>query len=144
MPEQDGRTILLRRGRAANRALVAAILSRADGRLGQVEMVEADTMQSARDVLASRVVDLVLLDVRLPDGSGLDLVDEIAALPAERRPRIVIMSASVLPNEREAALRSGADSFLGKPCRPSELIETIAGFFAGRPTGLGAASLSGR
>jgi CheY-like chemotaxis protein len=142
MPESDRRTILLVEDEPANRALVAAILSRADGRLGQVEMVEADTLQSAREALASRVVDLVLLDVRLPDGSGLDLVDEIAALPAERRPRIVIMSASVLPHEREAALRSGADSFLGKPCRPTDLIETIAALFAGRPIDLGATAIS--
>ena len=144
MPERHGRTILLVEDEPANRALVAAILSRADGRLGQVEMVEADALRSARELLASRVVDLVLLDVRLPDGSGLDLVDEIATLPAERRPRIVIMSASVLPHEREAALRSGADSFLGKPCRPTDLIETIAGLFAGKPVDLGAASVSGR
>jgi CheY-like chemotaxis protein len=125
MPERDTHVVLLVEDEPANRALVAAILSRSD-RLGSVQMLESGTLRSARDNLDSKAIDLVLLDVRLPDGSGLDLVDEIAALPADRRPRIVIMSASVLPHEREAALASGANAFLGKPCRPADLVETIA------------------
>ena len=130
MPEPDVRTILLVEDEPANRALVAASLSRSDGRLGPIEMLESDTLGSARANLDAMAVDLVLLDVRLPDGSGLDLVPEIAALPAGRRPRIVIMSASVLPHEREAALRSGADAFLPKPCRPADLVETVAAMLA--------------
>jgi CheY-like chemotaxis protein len=125
MPERDTHVVLLVEDEPANRALVAAILSRSD-RLGSVQMLESGTLRSARENLDSKAIDLVLLDVRLPDGSGLDLVDEIAALPADRRPRIVIMSASVLPHEREAALASGANAFLGKPCRPADLVETIA------------------
>jgi CheY-like chemotaxis protein len=95
--------------------------------VGELELIEADTLRSARAVLATTAVDLVLLDVRLPDGSGLDLIDEIALRPPEGRPRIAIMSASVLPQERETFLASGADTFLGKPCRPVDLIDTIAG-----------------
>jgi CheY-like chemotaxis protein len=125
MPEHDSHVVLLVEDEPANRALVAAILSRSD-RLGSVQMLESGTLRSARETLDTKAIDLVLLDVRLPDGSGLDLVDEIAALPADRRPRIVIMSASVLPHEREAALASGANAFLGKPCRPADLVETIA------------------
>ena len=133
MPETDGPVILLVEDEPANRALVAATLSRSD-RLGSVQMLESGTLRSARENLDTKAIDLVLLDVRLPDGSGLDLVDEIAALPAGRRPRIVIMSASVLPHEREAALASGANAFLGKPCRPADLVETIASLLpADRP-----------
>jgi CheY-like chemotaxis protein len=123
--------ILLVEDELANRALVGAILSRSrDPRVGEVELLEADTLRAAREVLATRRLDLVLLDIRLPDGSGLELIDEIAALPAAERPRIVIMSASVLPQERETFLASGADTFLGKPCRPVDLIETIGGLLA--------------
>ncbi|TMF36035.1 MAG: response regulator [Chloroflexi bacterium] len=128
MVDGDVRTVLLVEDEPANRALVAATLSRSrDGRVGELELIEADTLRSARAVLATTPVDLVLLDIRLPDGSGLDLIDEIALRPAAKRPRIAIMSASVLPQERETFLASGADTFLGKPCRPIDLMDAIAG-----------------
>jgi CheY-like chemotaxis protein len=62
----------------------------------------------------------------LPDGSGLELVAELAARDARERPRIIVMSASVLPHERSVALAAGVDGFLGKPYRPAELLEILA------------------
>ncbi len=125
--------ILLVEDELANRALVSATLARArDQRLDGAELIEAETLGSARAALARDAIDLVLLDIRLPDGSGLELIDEITALPQADRPRIVIMSASVLPQERATFLASGADTFLGKPCRPVDLIETIGGLLEQR------------
>jgi CheY-like chemotaxis protein len=42
------------------------------------------------------------------------------------RPDVIILSASVLPSERDAALASGASLFLEKPYAPSELISVVA------------------
>ena len=66
------------------------------------------------------------MDVRLPDGSGLDLVREIKA----DRPDlgVVVMSASVLPEEREHAMHSGCDAFLGKPYVAADLTAAIRRF----------------
>jgi len=123
-----GPRILLVEDEVANRALVSATLARArDERIVGARLIETDTLQSARAALAADSVDLVLLDVRLPDGSGLDLMDDIAVRPERERPLIVIMSASVLPHEQATFLAAGADRFLGKPCRPVDLIETIGG-----------------
>jgi CheY-like chemotaxis protein len=66
-----------------------------------------------------------LLDVRLPDGNGLDLTDQIGAIDEARRPRVAIVSASVLPEERTAAIASGADVFLGKPYTPADVAELL-------------------
>jgi CheY-like chemotaxis protein len=41
------------------------------------------------------------------------------------RPDVIILSASVLPSERDAALASGASLFLEKPYAPSELISVV-------------------
>jgi two-component system KDP operon response regulator KdpE len=78
-------------------------------------------------------VDILLLDVRLPDGSGLDLARELVANDAAR-PRIVILSASVLPAERAAAIEVGCDAFLGKPYRPADLLDLL-GLLAPEPSG---------
>ncbi len=109
----------------ANRALLRAVLARSrDVRLGRPQLLEAGTLADARRILREATIDLVLLDVQLPDGSGLDLATELRHAGAAK-PRVVILSASVLPSERGAALQAGADAFLGKPYAPSELVETI-------------------
>ncbi len=125
--------VLLVEDEPLNRALVRAILQRADGQL-HVVLHEADTIGRARQLLAQQRVDVLLLDVRLPDGSGLDLGRELR----ERRssnpeldgglPLVAILSASVLPGEREAAERTGADAFVGKPFAPGELVQLLEDF----------------
>lgn len=120
--------VLLVEDEAANRALVRAVLARStEAAIRDLELSEAPSLRAAREVLAGRPVDLVLLDVRLPDGSGLDLAREMAARGEGPRPRVIVMSASVLPADREAALASGADAFLGKPFRVTELLALLAG-----------------
>lgn len=117
--------ILLVEDEAMNRTLMRAVLTRAsDPRIRLAELVEAETLAEARDHLASGAVDILLLDVRLPDGSGLDLARELVS-NGETRPRIVILSASVLPAERAAAIEVGCDAFLGKPYRPADLLDLL-------------------
>jgi two-component system KDP operon response regulator KdpE len=119
-------TILLVEDEAMNRTLMRAVLTRAsDPRVRLARLLEADTVAGARRHLTEATVDILLLDVRLPDGSGLDLARELVATGAESRPRIVILSASVLPSERAAAIEVGCDAFLGKPYRPSDLLDLL-------------------
>lgn len=120
------RVVLVVEDEEPNRALLRAILARASGaRLPGIVLLEAGDLASARDVLERRHVDLVLLDVRLPDGNGLSLI------PGETErtddtPSFVVLSASVLPSEKAVALAAGAADFLAKPYRPSDLIEAVA------------------
>jgi CheY-like chemotaxis protein len=108
-----------------NRALLRAVLARAaDPFLRGAVLVEAPTLAAARAELERETIDLVLLDVRLPDGNGLDLVREMKARGP--RPAVVVMSASVLPAERQAALQAGSDAFVPKPYIAADLLETLA------------------
>jgi DNA-binding response OmpR family regulator len=70
---------------------------------------------------------VVILDVRLPDGNGLDLARELGA-GHQPRPKILVMSASVLPRDREVALAAGTDGFMGKPFMPRDLIAFLEAF----------------
>jgi two-component system KDP operon response regulator KdpE len=109
-----------------NRLLVHAVLGRApDVRLRDAVVTDAPTLAAARRALDETQPLVVILDVRLPDGNGLDLARTIASGPPADRPRVVVMSASVLPAERDAALAAGCDAFLGKPFRPAELTKLL-------------------
>lgn len=125
--------VLLVEDEPANRDLVRAILRRAgESGLEGAVLREAVDVAQARAALATEAFDVVLLDVRLPDGSGLDLIADARA-GAGPPPGIVIISASVLPVERDRALAAGADAFLGKPFDGRDLVALVAR--RGRPAG---------
>jgi two-component system, OmpR family, KDP operon response regulator KdpE len=121
--------ILLVEDEAVNRALLRAILARSKNpAVRSAELVEAESVRAARRALADGSFALVLLDVQLPDGSGLDLARELLEKSLADRPRIVIMSAGVLAAQREAAVAAGSDAFIGKPYQLAEVDELLARF----------------
>ncbi|MCB1941255.1 MAG: response regulator, partial [Candidatus Accumulibacter sp.] len=69
------------------------------------EIIEARTLSTAREAVTGKTFDVVILDVGLPDGSGLDLLPVIQGLA--RSPPVVVFSASDaearLANEHEVA-----------------------------------------
>jgi CheY-like chemotaxis protein len=115
---------------AVNQVLLREVLARASvPALREAKLDEATTLAEGRDALRRSRYDLVLLDVRLPDGSGLELARQLEG-SAEPRPKVVILSASVLATEREAARAAGCDAFLAKPYAATELIDLLATLLA--------------
>ncbi len=109
-----------------NRALLRAVLERsATPRLRDCAIVEAANLAEARGSLLAQRFDVVILDVRLPDGSGLTLARDLAAKPRAPGQTVIVMSASVLPAERAEALDSGCDAFLAKPFQPAQLTDLL-------------------
>jgi two-component system, OmpR family, KDP operon response regulator KdpE len=125
-------TILLVEDEDLNRTLVKAVLSRAPiEAVRDAEVLDAGSLAAARRCLRDADVDLVLLDMNLPDGNGLALARELAGgragLPEGRnRPVVVAVTASVLPQDRAAALEAGCDGFLDKPYAAAELVAVVA------------------
>lgn len=104
----------------ANLALLHAILDPAG-----YELRDTMTLAQARAAVRNALPSLILLDVRLPDGNGLDLARELKASPATAGIPVLAVSASVLPSERANALKAGCDAFLAKPLRPAELLAMV-------------------
>ena len=73
--------------------------------------------------LATTPVDIIVLDVMLPDGSGLDICREMGT----RRPHppIILLTALKEDVDRIIGLELGADDYLGKPFNPRELVARI-------------------
>ena len=126
------RTILIVEDEPANVDLFRAVMRRAPAPIVRdARLLEAGTLAVARRLVAEEAVDIVLLDVRLPDGVGLDLARDLREDPG--RPAVLILSASVLPSEQERARAAGVDEFVPKPYRPMELVERIARLLEARP-----------
>ena len=112
------RILLVEPGRA-HRATLAAC-----ARPGRpVELVFADTLAEAREVLADIELDAAVVRDRLPDGSGFDLACELAGLP--RPTATLIMGDQPDFNAACAALRAGADDFVLENVGVAELASRL-------------------
>ena len=90
------------------------------------QVLEARDGLAGLDLARAESPDLILLDIHLPDVSGLDVA---VKLKADRRTRdipILVVTASLLPEAEQSALSSGCDGFLRKPIAISEFRATIA------------------
>lgn len=81
----------------------------------------AGTLAEARKHLGDGDQDIVLLDVNLPDGSGLELIEEID----DERARIVVMTGQPTLDVAIDSLRAQVTDFLVKPVEPERLTTTL-------------------
>ena len=83
---------------------------------------EAETLRQGLVEAATRKPDLVVLDLGLPDGDGVDLVRELrtwSSIP------IVVLSARSGEGDKVGALDAGADDYMEKPFGVSELLARV-------------------
>jgi DNA-binding response OmpR family regulator len=80
------------------------------------------TLGEARAALAEEQFALVILDVLLPDGNGVDLLEEIRATPAAAGTTVMLLSTEVEIRDRVRGLTTGADEYVGKPYDPNYLV----------------------
>jgi two-component system KDP operon response regulator KdpE len=129
----DRHRVLLVEDNDLNRTLVRTIIERSAEPIAKaVTLIEAPTLEAARAELVVAPVDLILLDMQLPDGNGVDLARELSG--AEQRPTVVALTASVLTVDQTQMRAAGCDDFLGKPYRPQQLIEILTTHLVARST----------
>ena len=73
------------------------------------------TIAEAREALAAENIGLVVLDVLLPDGDGIDLLREIRLSPGRRQLPVILLSSETEVKDRIRGLKTGADEYVGKP-----------------------------
>ena len=82
-------------------------------------------LHEARAQLQRELPELLILDVGLPDGSGLDLCRELRADARTRHLPVIMLSARSEEMDRVLGLELGADDYLGKPFSPRELVARV-------------------
>jgi DNA-binding response OmpR family regulator len=87
--------------------------------------VEAGTVADSIDAVQAERPDLVLLDLMLPGGSGLDVLRVIRGEAALAGTPVLVVSAWSDEANRTAADSAGADEFIGKPFAPDQLAARV-------------------
>jgi two-component system KDP operon response regulator KdpE len=116
MADTHGR-ILVVEDEAEIRRVVRLILQ-AEG----YEVFEADGVQRGRIEAGTRRPDLLVIDLGLPDGDGVDLIRELRQWSAAP---VIVLSARSGEDDKIAALDAGADDYLAKPFGAGELLARI-------------------
>jgi two-component system phosphate regulon response regulator OmpR len=85
------------------------------------EVSTAGNLAQARDMLSHGRFELVVLDIMLPDGDGLDFCRWLRGDARWRHQPVLMLSARGEPMDRILGLELGADDYLAKPFEPREL-----------------------
>jgi DNA-binding response OmpR family regulator len=85
----------------------------------------AKNASEAAAAAADGHVDLVVLDLMLPDGSGFDLIRGWRGVATPRPMPIIVLSSRDAEADRVAALESGADDYVTKPFSPREIVARV-------------------
>ncbi len=93
-------------------------------------VAEASNGRGALDIVRKGEVDVVLMDISMPDQSGVDALIAIKA----RAPDLPVLILSGFPEEHYATtlLRQGASGYLNKDCDPQDIVAAIRTVYRGR------------
>jgi CheY-like chemotaxis protein len=81
----------------------------------------------AMSEIAQHHPSLMVLDIMMPTMDGWAVLEELMKLPAEERPRVVIVSALSTLSDRAKAAELGADAYVPKPFNVEDLIDVLQG-----------------
>lgn len=119
--ELVGRRVLVVDDNRMNVAVVRRLLERAG-----LVVTSASSGSEALSVLKSTSVDLVLLDLYMPEMNGDEVARRIRSELGLHRLPLIALSASVTMEERERCAAAGMDEFVSKPIEPLELLSAMA------------------
>ena len=121
--EEQPKTLLLVEDDDTNRKLIRVILG---GKRYRIR--EATSADQALEMLRAAKPDLILLDIRLGDSSGLDVIRAVRANPALSDVPAVAITAQAMKNDESHFLAEGFDGYMSKPLDTRRLPEVVERF----------------
>jgi putative two-component system response regulator len=101
----------------------------------QYDVYLAKSVGSAMIILKIARIDLILLDIEMPEMSGLDFFDVLQNAPRYSNIPVIFISSHATKDTFIRAIDAGAKDFLVKPVSPTNLVEKIETAFTRRPEG---------
>lgn len=92
---------------------------------GDYDILEADNGKSALMTIKERQPELLVLDLRMPEMSGLALLDQLRETPPARELSIIVLTGHGDDQDIEECYKRGVNRFLHKPCSIIEVRETV-------------------
>jgi len=89
-------------------------------------LLKATDGEEALDIAAREKPALVLMDIRLPKVSGLEVARRLKENPAFSHISIIALTAHAMKGDKEKAIEAGCDSYLSKPINTRELPRLVA------------------
>jgi PAS domain S-box-containing protein len=121
-PLSKPRRILYIEDNLSNFTLVEEILERYPG----IELLSAMQGRLGLDLAGTHDPDLIILDLHLPDISGLDVLKRLRSEDVTRRVPVVILTADASKSQSERARLLGASGYLAKPLDVVSFLDTVA------------------
>jgi CheY-like chemotaxis protein/signal transduction histidine kinase len=107
----DGRTILLAEDDVRNIYALSSVLEP----LGARVEIARNGREALERLNGSKHIDLVLMDIMMPEMDGLTAIREIRKSPHAARLPIIAITAKAMPEDRRACLEAGANDYAAKP-----------------------------
>ena len=120
----EGKTILVAEDVASNYLFIDILL-----RSKNYNVLHAMNGYEAVETVRQQAVDLVLMDLKMPVMDGLTEIEKIREFKPDLP--IIVLTASILPSNRETAFHVGCNDYMTKPIDSKFLMETIAKYFDG-------------
>ena len=89
------------------------------------ETVEAGNGAQAIELAKEEKPDAIVLDVMMPEMTGLEATKIIRSMPEFANTPIILLTANAREDDIKLGLESGADKYITKPFSPKELVEII-------------------
>ncbi len=114
------KTILIADDDYANRILPGLLLDKQ-----KYQLFETDNGQSVLGILELNSIDFLLLDISLPNISGIDICKKIKSHPSHRQTIVIAYTAHSMEWEIEKILAAGFDAVLIKPITKEQLLKAL-------------------
>ena len=116
-------TILYVEDNSDNRLLIRRVLQ-AEG----YNVLEAANAAQSILQVQREAIDLILMDINLPEVDGYTLTTRLKAIPALRRVQVIALTANVMKGDRERTLEAGCDGYIQKPIDIDKIPQQIKYF----------------
>ncbi len=98
-------------------------------------VLQATTLEEAREVLDTGAVQALVLDVQFPDGDGIDLLREVRGRAATSKLPVLVLSTASEVEDRVRGLSTGADEYVGKPYDSGYVVSKVRDLLRERERG---------